>query len=55
MRNCMQFDAIRKMLFVYYAICALGGSGDEAINESHKCLHLTPVDGSSVVFFFSEP
>ena len=51
----MQLYAIRRMLFVDYAICALGGSGDEAINESHKCLHLTPVDGSSVIFFSSEP
>ena len=31
MRDCMQFDAICSMLFVDYAICALGGSGDEAI------------------------
>ena len=28
---------------------------DEAISESHKCMDLTPVDGSSVVFFSSEP
>ena len=33
----------------------IGVAGDEAIIESHKCLHLTPVDGSSVVFFFPEP
>ena len=56
MRDCMLFvDYAICMLFLDYAICALGGSGDEAINESHKCLHLTPVDGSSVDFFSSEP
>ena len=46
MRDCM--------LFVDYAICVLGGSGDEVINESYKCLHLIPVDGFLVVFFSSE-
>ena len=25
--------------------------GDEAISESHKCMDLSPVDGSSVDFF----
>ena len=43
------------MLFAecYLWICdvRMGGSGDEVINDSHKCLHLTPVDGSSVLFF----
>ena len=34
---------------------ALGDAGDEAISKSHKCMHLTPVDGSSVIFFCSEP
>ena len=48
----MQFDAIRRMLFVYYAVYALKGSGNGAINESYKYLHLTPVDGS---FFSLEP
>ena len=42
------------MLFVDYAICVSGGSGDEVINESYKCLYLIPVDGFSVVFFSSE-
>ena len=54
MRDCMQFDdAICK-----YAICshaigeyAPGDAGDEAISESHKCMDLSPVDGSSVDFF----
>ena len=55
MRDCMQFDAIRRMLFVDYAICVSGGSADKVINESHKCLHLIPIDGSSVVFFFLKP
>ena len=26
-------------------------AGDEAISESHNCMDLIPVDGSSVVFF----
>ena len=51
----MQFDATRRMLFVNYTICSLGGSGDEVFSESYKCLHLILVDGSSVVFFSSEP
>ena len=52
MRDCMQFDAIRRMLFVDYAICAFGGLGDEAINESiNACIS----HGSLVVSFSSEP
>ena len=31
--------------------CAAGDAGDEAISRSYKCLHLTPVDGSSFVSF----
>ena len=38
-----------------YAICAAGDAGDEAISESHICMDLAPVDGSSVVSFSSEP
>lgn len=29
----------------------IGGSGNEAKNESQKCLQLTPVNGSLVDFF----
>ena len=32
-----------------------GDAGDEAINESHECIDLLPVDGSSVHFPTSEP
>ena len=28
-----------------------GDAGDEATGESHKCMHVAPVDGSSVHFF----
>ena len=44
MRDCMQFDD---------AICkhAPGDAGDEVISESHKCMDLSPVNGSSVEFF----
>ena len=51
MRDCMQFDdAICKYAICRYAICARDAR-DEAISESHKCIDLTPVDGSSVDFF----
>lgn len=33
----------------------VGDSGDETISESHKFMDLTPVDGSSVNSFSSEP
>lgn len=43
------------MLFVNEAICSYAiyarDVGDEVISESHKWLHLIPVDGSLVVFF----
>ena len=32
-------------------ICEGFAAGDEATSKSYKCLHLTPVDGSSFVFF----
>ena len=50
MRDCMQFDDA----ICEYAICA-EIPGDEAISESHKCMDLSPLDGSSVCFFSSEP
>ena len=31
--------------------CVAGDAGDKAISRSYKCLNLTPVDGSSSVFF----
>ena len=31
-----------------------GDTGDDAISKSHKCIDLSPVDGSSVYFFSSE-
>ena len=34
---------------------ALRAAGDEAISESHKRMDLTPMDGSSVIFFSLEP
>ena len=49
MRDCMQFDdAICR-----HAICQYTPEDvrDEPISESHKCLNLSPVDGSSVDFF----
>ena len=47
----MQFDdAICRYAICRYAICARD-AGYEAISESHKCMDLTPVDGSSVDFF----
>ena len=52
MRDCMLFDdAICSHAIGEYAPGDAGDAGDEAISESHKCLHLTPVDGSSVDFF----
>ena len=33
----------------------MGDSEDVAIIESHKYMDLTPEDGSSVIFFSSEP
>ena len=45
------------MLFAecYLWICdmRMGGSGDETINKSHKCVHLIAVDGS--FSYFLEP
>ena len=47
------------MLFanMLFAACDMrpGDAGDEAISESHKCMDLSPADGSSVHFFSSEP
>ena len=37
-----------------YAIC-VWDTGDEAISESHICIDLSPMDGSSVDIFSSEP
>ena len=51
MRDCMQIDAIRRMLSVDHAMCVLGGSGDKTTDESYKCLYLISVESSSVVLF----
>ena len=53
MRNCMQFDdAICSCAIRSYAVRAHASedAGDEAISESHKCIDLSPVDGSSIHF-----
>ena len=44
-------------LMMLFAACDMrpGDAGAEAISESHKCMDLSPADGSSVHFFSSEP
>ena len=57
MRDCMQFDnTIRRYAICGHAIYVLV-MGDETISESHKCIDLAPLDGSSVIFLqpFSRP
>lgn len=54
----MQFDRCNLQI-CYLWVCdmridVVGDAGDEATSRSYKCLHLTPVDGSSVGFFSSE-
>ena len=52
MRDCMQFDdAISQICYLWVCDMRISAAGDEAISESHKCMDLTPVDGSSVDFF----
>ena len=56
MRDCMQFDdATYRYAICEYTICVAGDAGDEITSESHKGMHLAPVDGSSVDFLSSEP
>ena len=48
---CNLIDAICSHAICRHAICAVVAAGDEATSESHKGMHLAPVDGSSVDFF----